>query len=86
MIRVPEQDRGLHFAATSNFGITTLEYKSALCISGRVKELKQVWGKMIKKMPFKENPKNAGVFVIEWTMLRTGTAEYYKLIKEYLGN
>lgn len=36
---------------------------------------------MIKRLPDKENSKNAGVFVTERTMLRTGTAEYDKIIK-----
>lgn len=36
---------------------------------------------MIKQLPYKENLKNAGVFVTERTMLRTGTVEYYEIIK-----
>ena len=47
-------------------------------------ELKQVQRKptkMIKQLPDKGKPKNAGHFVMERKTLRRGTAEYYQIMK-----
>lgn len=47
-------------------------------------ELKQVQRKptkMIKQLPGKRNPTNAGLFVMDRKKLRRGTVEYYKIMK-----
>jgi len=51
----------------------------SLHVRKKAAELKQVQRKptkMIKQMPDKGEPTNAGLFVMERKMLRRGTAEY----------